>query len=107
MNAFYVYQIKNFQVLKFVYKAKHVLNPRVFDNTFREIHHSYPTRFSRDNFTQQKIINKATSFVISSHGSKICNNYRHEYDETILSLTFFLNRLKNKLLECGDKLAFF
>ena len=74
MNALNVYQINKiniFQVLKFMYKAKHNLNPRVFDNTFTEIHHRYPTRFSRSNFKQPKVITKATSFVISSRGSKI------------------------------------
>ena len=49
-----------------MYKAKHNLNPRVFDNTFTEIHHRYPTRFTRSNFKQPKIITKTTSFVISS-----------------------------------------
>ena len=57
-----------FQVLKFMYKSKHNLNPKVFDNTFTEIHHGYPTRFSRSNFKQPKIITKTTSFAISSCG---------------------------------------
>ena len=34
MNAFNVYHTNIFQVLKFTYKAKHNLNPRVFNNTF-------------------------------------------------------------------------
>ena len=107
MNALNVYQINIFQVLKFIYKAKHNLNPRVFDNTFTEIHHRYPTRFSRSNFKQPKIITKATSFVISPRGSKIWNNYLHEVEKKILSLPLFLNKLKNKLLESEDELAFF
>ena len=49
-----------------MYKAKHNLNPRVFENTFTEIHHRYPTRFTRSNFQQPKIITKTTSFAISS-----------------------------------------
>ena len=44
MNAFSVYQINIFQVLKFMDKAKHNLNPRVFGNTFTEIHHRYPKK---------------------------------------------------------------
>ena len=52
-----------------MYKAKHNLNPRAFDNTFT-IHHRYPTRFSRSNFKQSKIIAKANSFATSSSGSK-------------------------------------
>ena len=39
LNAF---QINIFQVLKFMYKMKHNLNPRVFDNMFKEIHHKIP-----------------------------------------------------------------
>ena len=71
MNALNVYQINIFQILKFIYKAKHNLNPRVPDNAFTEIHHRYPTRFSRSNFKQPKIITKVTGFAISSRGSKI------------------------------------
>ena len=71
MNGLNVYQINVFQVLKFMYKVKRNLNPRAFDNSFAEIHHRYPTRFSRSNFKQPKVITKATSFVISSRGSKI------------------------------------
>ena len=39
VNALNVYKTNIFQVLKFMYKAKRNLNPRVFDNTFTEIHH--------------------------------------------------------------------
>ena len=70
MNALNVYQINIFQVLKFMYKAKHDLNPRVFDNTFTEIYHRYPARFSRANFKQPKIITEATSFTITSLGQR-------------------------------------
>ena len=64
-----------------MYKSKHNLNPRVFDNMFTEIHHGYPTRLSRSNFKQPKIITKTTSFVISSCGPKIWNNYLHEFEK--------------------------
>ena len=64
MKALNVYQINIFLVLKFMYKSKHNLNPRVFDNTFTEIYHGYPTRFSRSNFKQPEIITKTNSFVI-------------------------------------------
>ena len=107
MNALNVYQINIFQVLKFMYKSKHNLNPRVFDNTFTEIHHGYPTRFSRSNFKQPKIITKTTSFAISSRGPKIWNNYLLEFEKNNLSLPLFLYKLKIKLLESEDKLAFF
>ena len=107
MNALNVYQINIFQVLKFMYKAKHNLKPRAFDKTLREIHHKHPTRFSRRNFKQPKIITKATSFDISSRGSKIWDNYLHEFEKEILSLPLFLNKLKNKIQKSEDQLAFF
>ena len=93
-----------FQVFKFMYKSKHNLNLRVFDNTFTEIHHRYPTRFSRNNFKQPKIIPKATSFAISSRGPKIWNNYDMNLK---ITLPFFLHKLKIKLLESEDELAYF
>ena len=84
MNALNVYQINIFQVLKFMYKSKHNLNPRVFDNTFTEIHHGYPTKFSRSNFKQPNIITQTTSFAISSREPKIWNNYLHELGKKII-----------------------
>ena len=106
VNALNVYQINVFQVLKFMYKSKHNLNPRMFDNTFTEIHQGYPTRFSRSNFKQPKIITKTTSFAISSCGPKIWNNCLHEFEKK-LSLSLFLHKLKIKLLESEFQLTFF
>ena len=100
MRDMNVYQINIFQVLKFTYKSKHNLNPRVFDNRFTEIHHGYPTRSSRSNFKQPKII------TIFSRGPTIWNNHLHELKKK-LSLPLFLHKLKIKLLESEDKLAFF
>ena len=74
---------------------------------FTEIHMRYPTRFSRSSFKQPKIITKVTSFVISSGESKIWNNYLHELDKTILSLLWFYNKLKTKLLGSEGKLTYF
>ena len=93
MNALNVHQINVFQVLKIIYEPKHNLNPTVFDNTFTEIRYKYPTRFSRNNFKQPKKNTKATSFAISSCGSKIWNNYLSEFEKTILSLSLFLDKL--------------
>ena len=93
MNALNVYQINIFQVLKFMYKSKHNLNPREFDNTFTKIHHGYPTKFFRSNFKQLKVITKTTSFAISSRGPKIWNNYLHEFEKKYIyiCLYFFIN----------------
>ena len=66
-----------------MYESKHKLNPRVFDNTFTEIH-GYPTRFSRSNFIQPKTIPKTNSFAISSRGPKIWNNYLHGFEKKII-----------------------
>ena len=104
MNSLNVYQISIFQILKFMYKSKHNLKPRVFDNTFTEIYHGYSTRFSRSNFKLPKTITKTTSFAISSRGPKIWNNYLHEFEKK--SLPLFLQKLKIKLLESEDELTF-
>ena len=103
MNAFNVYQINLFQVLKFMYKSKHNLNRGVFDNKFTETHHGYLTRFSRSNFKQPKMITKTTSFAISSRGPKISNNYLHEFEKKKLCLPLFLHKSKIKLLESEDE----
>ena len=89
-----------------MYESKHTLNSRVFDNTFTEIHHRYPTRFSRSNFIQRKTITKTNSFAISSRGPKIWNNYLHEFEKKI-SLPLFPHKLRIKLLKSEDELTFF
>ena len=88
MNASNVYQIIIFQVLKFMCKAKHNLNPRAFDNTFTEIHHRYSSRFSRSNLNYQKKITKATSSANSSCGSKIWNNHLQEFEKNYFLFAF-------------------
>ena len=91
MNTLKIYQINIFQVLKFIYKSKHNLNPRVIDNTFTEIHHRYPTGFSRSSFKQPKMIPKTTSFAIPSHGPKIWNNYLHEFEKKKFIFAFIFS----------------
>ena len=107
MNVLNVYQINVFQTLRFMYKTKYNLNPRVFDDMFNEIHHIYATRFSRNNFEQPRTITKTTSFAISSRGPKIWNSYLQESEKMILSLPLFLSELKKRLLESEDELTFF
>ena len=51
-------------------------------------------------------VTKTTSFAISSRGQKIWNNYLHEFEKKV-SLALFLRKLKIKLLESEDELAFF
>ena len=68
MNVLSVYQIRTYQILWFMYKVKHNLNPRVFANTFKGIHYKYPTRYSKNNFEKPKATNKTTSFSIFSRG---------------------------------------
>ena len=106
MTVLSVNQINIFQVLKCMHKGKHNSKPAIFDNTFTEIHHRYLPKIGKNNFKQPKIINKVTSFAIFSRGSKIWNNYLHEFEKTILSLNLFLNKLKNKQLESANDLAF-
>ena len=50
MNTLNVYQANVSQLLKFMYKAKHNLNSRVFDNAISKIYDRYPTSFFRSNF---------------------------------------------------------
>ena len=71
-----------------MYKSKHNLNPRVFDNMFTEIHRRYPTRFSRSNFKQPKMITNTTSFAIYSRGQKVWNNYLHEFEKKKIIFAF-------------------
>ena len=106
MNALNVSQINIFQVLKFIYKSKHNLNPRVFANTFTEIHHGYPAKFSRSNFKQPKYLPKplVLPFLLVGQRFRIITYMNLEKR---LSQPLFLHKLKIKLLESGDELTFF
>ena len=73
MNALNVYQKNIFQVLKFMFEANHSWNPRVFDNTFKEIHRRYP---------------QILLFLLVSQRVK---------DKTILSFLLFLNRIWGRI----------
>ena len=85
-----------------MHKTKHNLNSRLFVNAFTEIGQKSPTSFPKSNFKQPKIVTKATSFVISSEGSKIWNNYLPIWKPFFFfffenAIPLFLSELKHKL----------
>lgn len=89
-----------------MYQAKHNLSQEYLGNTFTEFYDRYPPKFYRRHFKQPKIITKATSFVISSLGSKTWNNYLHEFEQMILFLPLPLNKFKKNLLDPEYDMAF-
>ena len=94
MNASNVFQIIIFQVLKFMCKAKHNLNPRAFDNTFTEIHHRYSSRFSRSNLNYQKKLPKPLVLQILLVGQKFGTITYRNLKRIIFSLPLFFKKLK-------------
>ena len=54
INGLNIKQTSIVQALKFMYKAKHNLNSRLFDDMFTEIYYRYPTRFCRSNLNNQR-----------------------------------------------------
>ena len=103
MNVLSVCQVRIHQILWFMYKVKDNLH---FANTFKEIHHKYPTRYSKTNFEKSKTI-KSTSFVIFSCGPHIWSNFLEISEKAVLSLLLFLTKLKSKPLESQSELCFF
>ena len=101
------YQINIFQILRFKHKHKLNKNPIIFANSFNNIEHKYPTRYSRNNNKQPKLKTKNTSFAINYQGPYLWNMCLDDNEEVILSVSLFSSIIKRKLLDAKNKKSFF
>ena len=71
-------------------KVKNAAIPRVLLNTFEEIEHKYPTRFSKYNFKQPPAFINYAKFSISCRGPQLRNRILSGTEKKHLKPTYFL-----------------
>ena len=78
MSVFNVYLLNIFQVVKTLYKAKHNLTLEYLAIRLQKFIIDTEKGFLETISEQPKVFIKATSFAISSRGSKIWSKYLHD-----------------------------
>ena len=85
-------------------KVKNASIPRVLLNTFEEIEHKYPTRFSKYNFKQPPAFINYAKFSISCRGPQLRNRILSGTEKNISNLLIFKARINENLLSTDNKL---
>ena len=106
LNALNVYQTNLYQVSSFMYQIKNGTIPKIFNNNFSAIEHSYPTRFASNSF-QLPRSSKTSRFSITSRGPKLWNQFLTNDEKNSPTLTSFKRTLKNKILDFDNEIFYF
>ena len=93
-----IYKLNIHQVLLFMFKTKHGLSPKTFDNHFFEIRHKYGTRFSENNFVVPKFKLKLSTYSIRYRGPYLWNNFLSDDIKRKNTLEKFKSESKRLLL---------
>ena len=107
MKILKIYKLNIYQVLNFMHQIKTNTAPIVFHNSFNEINHSYPTRFSNNRFVEKKIFLTQTKFAVSSRGPRLWNNLLNTQQRTMEREISFKNSIKLTLLFLENEIRFF
>ena len=89
-----------------MYQVNNGSIPKIFNNSFTSVEHSYPTRFSFNNF-QLPRSSKTSRFSIIERGPKVWNDFLTNKEKNSPSLFSFKRALKNKILDFDNELRFF
>ena len=106
INALNVYQINLYQISIFMYQVKHGTIPKIFNNDFTSVDHSYRTRFALNSF-QLPRSSKTSKFSILLRGPKLWNEFLTSDEKNIPTLSSFKIELKKKILDFNNELTFF
>ena len=101
LNALNVYQINLYQVILFMYQVKNNVVPKIFNDNFPTVDHSYSTRFSINNF-QFPRSSQTSRFSIILRGPKLWNEFLNNEDKNIPKLFTFKRNLKIKILNFNN-----
>ena len=91
----------------FMHKIKNVTGPAAFQTTIKMPSHSYPTGFSRVNYSKPKSSLCKTRFWISIWGPAIWKNFIANTKKEHESSSHFKSKVKPKLLQFENELTFF
>ena len=106
LNALNVYQINLYQISAFMYQVKNGTIPKIFQNNFSNVDHSYPTRFAVNSF-QLPRSSKTSKFSILTRGPKLWNQFLSNEEKNKRTLFSFKRTLKKKILDFNNELVFF
>ena len=106
LNALNVYQINLYKIGSFMYQIKNGTVPKIFNNNFTSVEHSYPTRFALNSF-QLPRSSKTPRFSITLRGPKLWNKFLTNEEKNSVSLFSFKYMLKKKILDFNNELTFF
>ena len=98
MKVLNIYKLNIYQVLTFMFKIKTNTAPLVFRTQFKEIQHTYPTRYSKNSFVENQLVYSQTKFSVSSRGPRLWNNILDQQQKAILHETIFKESVKLSLL---------
>ena len=90
LKALNVYQLNLYQVTSFMYQVKMGTVPKIFNNDFSSVDHSYSTRFALNSF-QLPRSSKTSKFSILLRGPKLWNEFLNNNEKEILTLSSFKN----------------
>ena len=106
LNALNVYQVNLYQVASFMYQMKHNTSPKIFNESFSNVEHFYPTRFATNSF-QLPRSSKTSKFSITLRGPKLWNQFLSDEEKNIPTLPLFKYKLKSKILDFDNEIIFF
>ena len=106
LNALNVYQINLYQTISFMYQVKSCTLPKIFNDNFSSVDHSYSTRFALNSF-QLPRSSKTSRFSIAQRGPKLWNEFLTNDEKNCSSHFTFKQILKNKILEFDNELIYY
>ena len=106
LNALNVYQVNLYQVASFMYQVKNGTIPKIFNESFSAVDHSYPTRFANNSF-QLPRSSKTSKFSITLRGPKLWNQFLNDEEINSPTLSSFKQKLKTKILDFNNEMIYF
>ena len=95
-----------YQISLFMYQVKNGNVPKIFDNNFSSVDHSYSTRFSLNSFQVPRSL-KTSKFSIIIRGPKIWNHFLTNEEKDNHKILSFKRNLKKKIFDFDNELFYF
>ena len=102
-----VYQINIMKNLVFMHQVSTKTTPKIFLPKFQKPYHSYPTRFSKHDYSRPTSNLEKCKYRISSRGPFLWNKFLVCSEKETKSLHVFKENVKNRLLQSENETDFF
>lgn len=107
LNILNAYQLNIYHCLNLMYKIKNDSGPEAYKTKFKPISHSYPTAYSRENFSLPKKKTNFSKFSISYRGPYLWNNFLNQELKQENTFFAFKNKLKTFIINGTNEIRFF